>query len=408
MTIGPIAHGGHWVARHEGRVVFVRHTLAGEVVRATVTKGDSSSRFLFADAVEVLKTSPHRIRPACPYAGPGGCGGCDFQHVELGEQRRLKASVLVEAMARFAGLDLEVEVESLPGDEDGLRWRSRLRLAVDRDGRAGFRPFHSHGVLPVTDCLLATHEVGDSGVFERTYPGANRVEVTASNRGDVLVSVQPHGSSRATPGADQISCGERVTVAGHDWDFEVAPGAFWQAHVGAASALVEAVLGQLDLRPGERVIDLYAGVGLFAQPMADRVGPSGRVTAIESDLRAVTSCNAWAKSRPEVEIKHDRVERALTGLNDGHPSDAVVLDPPRSGAGRQVVEAIANLGPRRICYVACDPVALARDTAHLLAHGYRLEQLRAFDAFPMTHHLETVALFTSSASTPVTAAPHRQ
>lgn len=388
------------MARHEGRVAFVRHALAGEVVRATVTKGDSTSRFLFADAVEVLTRSPHRIRPACPYAGSGGCGGCDFQHVDLDEQRRLKGSVLVEAMRRFAGIDLEVEVEPVPGDEDGLRWRTRLRLAVDHDGRAGFHPFHSHAVLPVTDCLLASYEVGESGVFDRTYPGASRVEVTASSRGELLVAVEPRPRSARASANEPGTSGERVSVADRQWDFEVAAGAFWQAHVGAPSALVAAVLAQLEPKPGERVLDLYAGVGLFAQPMADLVGPTGSVTAIESDLRAVTSANRWAKDRPEVEIQHDRVERALARVGAGRSYDAVVLDPPRTGAGAQVVEAIATLRPSRICYVACDPVALARDTAHLIARGYRLAQLRVFDAFPMTHHLESVALFTTSADQP--------
>jgi len=164
VEVGPVAHGGHCVARLDGRVVFVRHALPGERVRVTITEGDDDSRFLRGDAVAVLDSSPERVEAPCPYAGPGRCGGCDFQHADLAYQRQLKAEVVREQFQRLAHLEVEVTVEALPGDDSGLRWRSRVEFAVDADGRAGLRQHRSHAILPVADCLIADQRIIDSGV----------------------------------------------------------------------------------------------------------------------------------------------------------------------------------------------------------------------------------------------------
>lgn len=339
--VGPIAHGGHCVARVEGRAVFVRHTLPGEQVLLEITEGTEGDRFWRADAVEVLRASPDRVEAPCRYAGPGLCGGCDFQHVALDAQRRLKAAVVREQLQRLAGLDLPVEVESVPGDVDGLHWRTRQRYVELPDGGRGMRKHRSHEVVEVDRCLLEAPE------------------------------------------------GPSLTV--HGEHFEVVDGGFWQVHPGAPEALVDAVLDALRPQPGERALDLYAGVGLFSRFLARAVGESGAVAAVEGDARAVAIA---ARTTPGLLTRAGDVAAVLAG---GLPpewdvADVVVLDPPRVGAKRAVVEQVVARQPRAVAYVACDPAALARDVALFAEHGYGLSSLRAFDLFPMTHHVECVAL----------------
>ncbi|MFN8189588.1 MAG: TRAM domain-containing protein [Nocardioidaceae bacterium] len=354
VDVGPVGHGGFCVARvaEEGdRVVFVRHSLPGERVVAQITEGTEGDRFWRADAVEVLSASPDRVAAPCPVAGPGGCGGCDFQHVAVAAQRDLKAAVVTEQLARLARLDVAVAVEPVPGDEAGLRWRSRVRYARTPDGRRGMRRFRSHDVVPVEDCLIAARDARE-------------------------------------PSDDVVE--HRVVAAGVEHAFSVAGDGFWQVHPGAPTALVEAVLAMLDPRPGEWVVDLYAGVGLFSSFLADRVGPTGSVVAVEGDPVAALHARQNLETHPSARVLAASVVEALGGL-DG-PVDAVVLDPPRQGARREVVEPIVALAPRAVVYVACDPAALARDVALFADGGYRLSALRAFDLFPMTHHVECVAL----------------
>jgi len=173
--------------------------------------------------------------------------------------------------------------------------------------------------------------------------------------------------------------------------FEVTGSGFWQVHPGAADTLVAAVLDGLDPRPGERAADLYSGVGLFSAALAERVGTGGHVVAVESDEAAVDDAQQNLSDLHQVAVLADRVDRALAADLVG-PRDLVVLDPPRTGARRDVVEGIVALAPRAVAYVACDPAALARDVAIFAEHGYALTSLRAFDLFPMTHHVECVAV----------------
>ena len=349
VEVGPIAHGGHFVARHEGRVIFVRHTLTGERVVVEIT--EDSGRFLRGDAVEVVTASPRRVPAPCPLAHPGGCGGCDFQHVALDEQRRLKGAVVTEQLQRLAGVDREVQVEPVPGDHDGLRWRTRMQYVHLPGGERGLRKHRSHDVVIVDECLIAGPDAREP---ERSGPVVEQVETSSG--------------------------GHAFTVAGDG---------FWQVHPGAPRTLVETVLGMLDPLDGESALDLYAGVGLFSAFLARAVGPSGSVTAIEGDRRAAELAGENLAELTQVEVRHDRVDRALRRRG---PVDLVVLDPPRAGAKRQVVRAIADLAPRAVAYVACDPASLARDVSYFAEAGYHLSELRAFDLFPMTHHVECVAL----------------
>jgi tRNA/tmRNA/rRNA uracil-C5-methylase (TrmA/RlmC/RlmD family) len=374
-----VAHGGHCVARHEGRVVFVRHALPGERVRVRVTEGHDAAKFWRADAVEVLVPSPDRVQPPCPWARPGLCGGCDWQHADLRAQRALKAAVVREQLARLAGLDLDVAVEEVPGAVDGLGWRTRVQYAVDDAGRAGLHAHRSHDVVPIDWCRIAHPAVVAADVpGQRWSPGSSVEVVTSVATGERLVLAGDDRSGAVT---------ERVG----DRSFRVRGSGFWQVHPGAAATLVDAVLTGLEPRVGESALDLYCGVGLFAAALAGPLGPGGRVTAVESDRAAVQDARHNLADLPSVRVESGRVDHVLRRARLRR-ADLVVLDPPRSGAGRAVVDLVARMSPRRIAYVACDPAALARDLAWFAERGYDLLSLRAFDMFPMTHHVECVAV----------------
>ncbi len=370
LEVGAVAHGGHCVARHEGRVVFVRHALPGERVRAVVDE-DAGGSFCRADAVTVLDASPNRVPAPCAWARAGGCGGCDLQHVDPPAQREWKAQVLAEQLHRLAGLSRSVEVEELPGGS--LGWRSRVRLAVDEEGRAGLRAHRSHDVLPVADCPLAPPGTLPPVLAGRFAPG------------EVEVSVDARGVVHAGDGAPVVQ-----RAVGREW--RLSPGVFWQVHPALPDVLA-AVVGEWAAAPRAGTAwDLYGGVGLFAAVLAEQVGRDGSVTVVETSQAAVDDGRAALGDLPQVGWRVGRVEKVLGGL-PAEP-DVVVVDPPRKGLGRGMVDTLAGHGPERIVYVACDPAALARDVALFAAQGYALGPLRAFDAFPMTHHMECVALFT--------------
>ncbi len=407
LSVGAPAHGGSCVARHGDLVVFVRHALPGESVLARVTEGRDGDRFWRADAVEVLQASPDRVVAPCRFAGPGACGGCDWQHASLPAQRRLKAEVLAEQLRRLAGLDLSPVVESLPGAPDGSGWRTRVRFAVDPAGRPGLRRHRSHEVIPVTECFIAHPEVAATGVLDALWADTAQVQVTIAGSGEHAVVVRAASNRRGTrsvPSATPmpapeatlvaysppgVSATDRVVEHVQGRIYAVPAGGFWQVHPHAARTLVEAVAEALEPRPGDVLLDLYSGVGLFAGSLAAAVAPGGRVFAVESDAAAVAAARDNLLGLPGVTVVADRVDQALAaGLPE---ASLVVLDPPRVGAGREVVEAVAARGPRRVAYVACDPATLARDLRTFADCGYRVRQLRAFDLFPHTHHLEAVA-----------------
>jgi tRNA/tmRNA/rRNA uracil-C5-methylase (TrmA/RlmC/RlmD family) len=301
----------------------------------------------------------------------------------------MKAAVVAEQLQRLSGLDRAVTVEEVPGDAGGLGWRTRVQWAVDGSGRPGLRKHRSHDVVTVDHCPIAHRDLPP--VLDTEWQDAESVEAIVSATGEQLRLVTTRDGATFADGPLQL----HEHAAERDW--QVTGSGFWQVHPGAADTLVEAVLGALAGRPGESVVDLYAGVGLFAGALAGAVGPSGQVVAIESDRVAAEDAAANLGDLPEVTVTCDRVERALDRLDD---ADLVVLDPPRTGAKRRVVRSIAALAPRAVAYVACDPAALARDVGYFAEHGYELTSLRAFDMFPMTHHVECVALLTPAGIVP--------
>jgi tRNA/tmRNA/rRNA uracil-C5-methylase (TrmA/RlmC/RlmD family) len=370
-------------------VLFVRHALPGEQVVAEVTALGRKGRSVHADVVEVLVASPQRRVPSCPVAGR--CGGCDWQHTTPAAARGLKAQVVREALARFAGVTLgpEFVVEPVADPATGepldwLGWRTRGTLSVDAAGRAGMRAGRSHAVVVGPGCPQLHASLAPLALFERRWEPSSRVGFVAP-AGAAPLAFEA-GRAPAEPVVER--------AVGARW--QVAADGFWQVHPGAATALVEHVAAVLAPRPGERLVDLYAGVGLFGLSLARLVGADApgtalAVTLVEGDRRASELAAVNAGDLP-VTVVRAPVDRWVARPGAPARADLVVLDPPRVGAGAAVVRALAAAQPRAIAYVACDPVALARDVATFQGLGCRLEHLVALDLFPATHHVECVAL----------------
>lgn len=380
VTVTSMAHGGEAVGRHDGQVVFVRGAIPGEDVVVRITDAPAHGRFLRGATVEVLTASPDRVTAPCRYAG--SCGGCDWQFMAIDAQRHWKSRVVIDQLTRIgrepAGQWDDLGVDALPGDESGLGWRTRMRYAVDDHGRAGLRAHHSHDIVPLDECLIAMPSIGTAGVLDRDWGGTAEILAVQPDGDPVILADPQPGEARVTQRA-----------AGREWTFDAT--AFWQVHRGAADALVKTVREAIAPRAGEHLLDLYAGVGLFAGAYVDLLGPGGRVDAVESDDVAVKGARRSLHDQPTVHIHHDRVDRWLR-QGPLRRCDIIVLDPPRTGAGREVMERMLRLTPRAVAYVACDPAALARDIATARSLGWRLTSLSALDLFPMTHHVECVGL----------------
>ena len=380
MEIEKVAHGGHFIARHEGAVFFIRHGIPGEKCRVVITSTGSS--FNRGDVVEVLTPSPDRVSPPCSYAHRFGCGGCDFQHISMAGQRQLKSDVITEQFARIAKMDLRIEVEEV---SPALGWRTRSIATTNSAGKLGFYGARSHNVVPIDDCIIMATDMNMPELAARSWKSDVRIEIAVSSMKERNIALATKGSkARLTEGNQTLH--EEVM----DKVLEVSQDSFWQSNASAPATLTSAVLDYAQLRNGDHVLDLYGGVGLFTSVMVDLVGIDGAIDLIEGSKSATSDATRNFAKNPNVKIATGDVALHLPRITS---ADVVVLDPPREGAGKTVVSEIVRLAPRRVVYVACDPAALARDTGYFLEKGYTLSTIRAFDLFPMTHHIECVALF---------------
>ena len=429
VDVGPVAHGGHCVARHEGRVVFVRHGIPGEKVRVRLTDAGPDAKFWRGDVVEVLAASPDRVDHFWDLADSARSwshrhpplGGAELGHISLERQRSLKAEVLAEQLRRLAGVDRVTEVEAV-GDQaarDGLAWRTRAGFAVTPGGKLGMHAHRSDSVLPVREMPLAVDGINALRLWDIDLQGIERAEVAAPANGSrPLVLLVPAPGTRAKRlGAILSQLPDTVSVASLDpvkgevlqlrgrtyvqesaagHEYRVTGDGFWQIHRDAPGALVGALTGFLHdggfLDSGAVVADLYAGAGLFTAPLADAVGVTGSVLSVEGSPGASRDARKNLHAAPQVEIVQGRVERVLR--QKPRNFDAVLLDPPRAGAGKAVVDQLIGSGPRAVAYVSCDPASFARDLGYFQQGGWELSGLRAFDLYPHTHHMETVALLT--------------
>jgi tRNA/tmRNA/rRNA uracil-C5-methylase (TrmA/RlmC/RlmD family) len=387
------ATGGGVGRADDGRVIFVRHSLPGELVRAGVN--ESTSSFYRGEALEILDASPERVTPPCPYAHPGGCGGCDLQHASPKAQSSWKATLVAEHLKRIAGVAMDIEVTPPPPGVKGSR--TRLRCAVDEEGRLSLHQARSHDLVAIDECWIADDVFAPA--FRTNWLGVAEVELRAIGHGEPF-AVARRESERGTNYELRSMTGapldpkthSRVSVRDHV--FSVGPLSFWQSHRDAPSVLLESVLEFANVSPGDDVVDLFSGVGLFAVPLAKLAGPGGRVTAVESSAFSVRDARINATGLKQLKVREWSV--TPRSVNDTvREGSIVVMDPPRQGLSKGVAASLVRRAPKRMVYVSCDPATFARDLKIFLGSGFSLSGLRVFDLFPMTEHVELVALLDS-------------
>lgn len=391
VTAGPPANGGSCVARADGRVVFVRYALPGERVRVRVVA--DRGKYLHADTVEVIDPSADRIASLCPIAGPDGAGCCDMAFAEPAAVRGLKGAVVANQLARLGGYHWRDEADAAAepvGERGATGWRMRVRLDTTDDGRPGFHRFHSAELITDLNCAQLPHGMLD-GLAERAWPPGSQLHVAIDDDGTRHVVRSGPRSGRRGSAPTKVIEGDYEAVqrvAGRTWHVPVT--AFWQSHRDAARLYSELVAGWAQLSPGMTAWDLYGGAGVFAAVLADAVGETGKVVTVDTSRGSSRAARAALGDMRCVSVITDSVRRAVAAQHDR--ADVAVLDPPRTGAGRDVIDLLAAAGVPRIVHIGCEAASFARDVGLYRGQGYAVEELRVFDSFPLTHHVECVAV----------------
>lgn len=387
LTVGPPANGGSCIARHDGRVVFVRYALPGEVVRARVT-GERGSHW-HAEAVEILEPSADRVEPLCPIAGVDGSGCCDLAFAAPTAARQLKGDVVGNQLGRLGGYEWAGAAEEV-GSVGATGWRTRVRLDVGADGRAGFHRYHSPELVTDLACAQVSADML-AGLDELRWPSGAQLHVALDDAGARhVVQSGPRSERKASTQVVEGTYEATQRVGDRTWTVPVT--AFWQAHRDAASLYSGLVRDWARLSPGQTAWDLYGGAGVFASVLAESVGPKGHVLTVDTSRGSSRSARAALADLGWVDVLTESVRRALT--TQRRRADVAVLDPPRTGAGREVIDLLATAGVPRIIHIGCEAASFARDVGLYRGHGYAVEELRVFDSFPLTHHVECVAVLT--------------
>jgi tRNA/tmRNA/rRNA uracil-C5-methylase (TrmA/RlmC/RlmD family) len=389
LTAGPPANGGSCVARHDGRVVFVRYALPGEVVLARVT-GERGSHW-HAEVVEVLEASADRVDSLCPIAGVDGAGCCDLAFVTPDAARHIKGDVVANQLGRLGGYEWSGVAEEV-GSAGATGWRTRVRLDVNDEGHAGYHRYHSADL--VTDLSCAQLPAGMlAGLDGSRWPPGAELHVAVDDEGKRhVVQTGPGRASKATTQVVEGSYEAIQRVGQRTWRVPVT--AFWQAHRDAARAYSGLIAEWAQLSEGMSALDLYGGAGVFAAVLAESVGAAGHVTTVDTSRGSSRAARATLADLGQVSVVTDSVRRVLSGRRGR--ADVAVLDPPRTGAGREVIDLLAAAGVPRIIHIGCEAASFARDVGLYRGHGYAVEELRVFDSFPLTHHVECVAVLSRS------------
>jgi tRNA/tmRNA/rRNA uracil-C5-methylase (TrmA/RlmC/RlmD family) len=391
LTVGPPANGGSCVARHEGRVVFVRYALPGETVKVRVV-GDHGS-YWHADVVEVLEPSADRIDSLCPIAGVDGAGCCDLAFAAPDAARRIKGAVVANQLARLGGYrwrEEDTAVADPVGAVGVTGWRSRVRLDTSVEGRVGFHRYHSSELVDDLACAQLPAGMLD-GLGDRVWPPGAHLHVVIDDDGERhVVQSGPRSGRRMSTKVVEGRYEAVQRVGPRVWRVPVT--AFWQAHRDAAELYSELIGGWAQLDRGMTAWDLYGGAGVFAAVLAQAVGDTGRVITVETSRAASRSARAALADLGCVSVVTESVRRALS--QQTLRADVAVLDPPRSGAGREVIDLLAAADVPRVIHIGCEAASFARDVGLYLGHGYAVRDLRVFDSFPLTHHVECVAVLT--------------
>ncbi len=380
LTTGSAANGGSCVARHDGRVVFVRYALPRERVRARITAERGS--YWHADAVEILEPSDDRVEPLCPISGADGAGCCDLAFADPAAARRIKGLVVSNQLARLGDYQWEGIAEPV-GSGDATGWRTRVRLGTAADGRAGLHRYHSAEL--VTDVRCAQLTAGMlTGLDGPRWRSGDEVHVVIDDDHHRHVLVTGPDRRDVVEGARESVQRVRSRV----WRIPVT--GFWQSHRDAARTYSDLVGEWAQRGEARRAWDLYGGAGLFAAVLAEAMGARGRVLTVDTARAASAAARTALADLPAVKVVTGSVRGFLAG--QARAADIAVLDPPRSGAGRAVIDLLAGTGVPRVIHIGCEAAAFARDIGLYRGHGYRVQDIRVFDAFPLTHHVECIAL----------------
>lgn len=401
LTLDEMVHGGQTLGRHAGRAIFVPYAIPGERILARLT--DDRGRYAFAAGATLLEPSPHRVEPRCPHFGPGGCGGCHFQHIDYAAQPGYKRDVVIDQFTRIGGFSDPVVHPTLPSP-DAWAYRHHATFHVDAEGNLCFVGTDNQTLIPIEECHIIRPELLDL-FYELNLDGIpelDRVRLQSGSDGDLMAILStrddeapelevtlPVSINFLLSDNEPVNLigASHVTYAVRGRRFRVTAGGFFQVNLPQAAALVDLVLDRLDLRGGESVLDLYAGVGLFTAFIAER---ASLVTSVESYPPAVTDADENLADLDNIDLIEGSVEDVLPDLEG--PFDAAVLDPPRTGLDVRALDALVAHAPGRVVYVSCEPSTLARDAKRLVKHGYRLVDVQPVDMFPQTYHIECVAL----------------
>ena len=374
VEIERLLPGGVGLAHADGLTLFVSLAAPGDLVRVRVDR--VQGKLGFASIEEVIKASPVRVEPPCPYFGR--CGGCDFQQMTYEAQLNAKLDIIHDCFQRIAKISTPVEIVIHPSPQD-WRYRARAMWQVDAGKTSlGYFVRGSREVCDVEYCAVLVPELQQTlesvrGAIESTT-GIRDISAVAGDEG---VSVHPPVADLETREVTRLIAGER---------YHFSAKSFFQTNHELLPALIGEAIGEAR---GNVAVDLYCGVGLFTLPLARRFT---RVIGVEGNERAAR----FSKRNLEVaQLKNAQIAAADVGAWLADPEvpsnvDLLLLDPPRTGAENKVISGILSLKPSRIVYVSCDPATLSRDLKKLLAGGYLLDSVAAFDMFPQTHHVETV------------------
>ncbi len=404
LRLEGIAHGGEALGRHEGKVVFVPYTIPGEEVRVRLIR--EKSRWARAQLLNIVTPSPDRVEPPCPFFGPDGCGGCQWQHISYERQLALKREIVIDQLRRLGHIE-NPSVKEVLAVGDPFHYRNHMQFTVASGGRLGLLRAESHRVIPVDACLLLHPLLTELyETLDLQWEGLRRVILRAGvHTGERLIILETDGEEMP-----ELEVDIPVSVVLHrpqhppfplagvpffhervgELTFRISSGSFFQVNTAGAEVLVDLVRRYLAPKGHETLLDLYSGVGLFGLSLASQVG---LVFGIEADESAMEDAafNVEALGLENVALHEGPVEEVLRALWE--PADLAILDPPRSGAGQEVIAQLRRLRVRRLVYVSCDPATLARDVVHLQAQGYHLLDLQPVDMFPQTYHIETVSVW---------------
>ena len=395
LEITDIAHGGVGVGRADEVVVFVRGAIPGEKVAAEITQ--RRSKLWRARVVDVLDASPHRVEHPWAVGAAGVTGAADFGHIDPDFQLELKTRVLADAVRRVGGADLAEHL----ADHDltvvglGEGWHTRTRFdAIKLETGIGMHLESSHDVVRIEDMPLAVSDLASLDLFGSAWdraiePGA-RLKVVAPSHGENVVVVDEDVFSAPGIGADDV-VQEVVSAGGSLYDYQLAASGFWQVHAKAPSVLAELVLAGADVQPGDTVVELFAGAGLFTVPLARATGETGHVLTLEGSKRAVGDARDNVVGMPWVRARRSQID-ADSIRSACKNADVVVADPPRAGLGVEAARELGESSARTVVLVSCDPAAMARDVAELTTAGLVVRGVFPRDIFPNTHHMEVVTV----------------